>query len=890
MQATNQQFFEDDENGNWVKGEIIGDQYSRSRLVLRRFTYSDGTVSGRIEMKFPDDYHAQFVRQYSQKQVAINGQVYSSTVAFNLDYTNDRLAYVNDYNAWVLLKDYDKNNNMTKWAKAEVISGGRDKVLWSASSDGIDVFNAGRQYKKGTTTYTYIAYEIGGSIAAYIRGEVNKSFIVEKPANKAGKVYEAELTSDHFQWGKVTDSTYVLANRGRSIGLQYQIEDEEGNKLTSLKQGSLYYWYYMPGFRAKFDSSELGKIYAAEQVYDPAKFVKEEKLKVDFGSFTYDKLANSKYRLKSKDGLAVTKIAAKTIKTPDDKLFTYFPLTQQYLLMEDFYKLEKGKEWKNQRVSVVSDSSSYIYYMYNNNKRINFYTPDGRIEKRAFANHKLDPNLKKYVAVVYDSAENLSYGMNYDLEGKGGFGLMRKLIANARGTYILKLNDNRWVIVEKGIKVKDYTFSKLSENGSVVHFFKDSKGKTKALEFRDFGVAEPGDIKYATVARKEDFELHMKEFGIDPELKKSEAAIQPKGKPLTFDRESTMLYARDANGEEIAGYFSWVVTKGTGNDIIAYDSVGMATYRVYDYFSSNEITEGRVERIVGPDDRKALKWSRSSLNLSIDGEFQSDVSRSFITQNVEDTLWKEVFYDESEDTSFKITYPSDSNFYVVDLEALPPSHNNTYLLRISEKKFLMIEKGNLVKDETIRSRELGQDLIRMIPEGEGVKGYLFQNYQTAKMQALIPAQAMSKVELETAWAAAGEQLKSKESTGENTVVVPNDKWMTAINDYGSKAECIANYIDQMGTAIKNGGFNKEEMNKALVPYLVGVGNKNKDTLYEVVMKMKPDYVGTITDPSFPKELKQYVRSKSMQVVQDYEKKYGSPKIKTVSYKGKGGGN
>lgn len=564
QQATNRQFFEDDEKGNWVKGEVIGDQYSRSRLVLRKFTFFDRTESGRTKMKFPDDYHAQFIRKYSQKQVAVNGQVYNSGIAFALDYTDDRIAYVANMNAWVLLKDYDKNSNMTQWAEARVIGGGRDEVFWAASSSGISVFNAGRKYTKGTGKNNFSAFPFGNSFTAYIRGNVNQSFLVENAAGNSGRVIKAELTNDHFYWGKVSDSTYVLTNRGRSVGLQKQIEDTAGNKLAMFKQGSIYYWYFLPDFRSKFNNTEVGEIHPAENVYDPARFFRENKLKVDLKNISYTKLANARYRLRSSDGISITNIASRTIKTPDDKLFAYFPFTQQYFVMEKFYELEQGKEWPNQKVTVVSDSTAYVYYMYNENKSINFYTPDGRIEKRAFANHKLDPNKRIYGAVVYDSANNVSYGMNYDLDKDGGFGPMRKLPANGRGAYIIKLEGGRWVVLEKGIKAKDYTFSKLSENGTVVHFFKDDKGKTQALEFKHFSDASAGDILYGTLSLKPDLEGYIKEFGIDPGLKKSEVDELHKLKPMTFDTKSNMLYASEGRKDDSDHGFSGYLTAITG--------------------------------------------------------------------------------------------------------------------------------------------------------------------------------------------------------------------------------------------------------------------------------------------------------------------------------------
>ncbi len=518
QQGINRQLFEDDQQSNWIKGEVIDDQFGRSRLVLRRFSYSDGTSTGRDKLEFPNDYYGQYIRQYSNKQVAVNGKVYNSGVAFDLDYTDDRLCYINDLNAWVLLKGYDKNSNMTRWMEAQVISGGGDKVLWAASNDGIDVFNYGRQFTKGTSRNTYNAYRIGDSYTAYVRGDVNKSFLAEFPAKSAGKVFEAKLTTDHFYWGKLSDSTYVLSNRGKSVSLQTQVEDADGNKLAMMRSGNIYYWYFLPGFRDKFDGSAIGELHQAEPIYDPAKFLSENKLQMDLSNFRFNKLLNGRYSLRSNDDQMVTSIANSSVRTPDEQLLAYFPLTKQYLRMDNYYTLDTTREWKGQKVTVMLDSSDYAYYLYKNGEKIVFYSHGKRINNRSFNTHRLDPDKRIMGALLYDSLNNVSYGMNYDLDGQLGMGEMRKLPANNKGAYILKLKGDRWVVFIKGEKVSDYAYSKYTKDKNVVHFYKDEKGKTRALHFSSFKDLQPGQFSYAHDLTDADVKKYLQEFNVDATL------------------------------------------------------------------------------------------------------------------------------------------------------------------------------------------------------------------------------------------------------------------------------------------------------------------------------------------------------------------------------------
>ncbi|GAB5524457.1 MAG: hypothetical protein Roseis2KO_23290 [Roseivirga sp.] len=521
QQGTNRQLFVDDAYGNWIKGEVLDQQYSRSRLVLRRITYANDSVTGRDKLLFPDDYQAQYYRKYSQKQVAVNGKIYTGGTAYNLEYTSDRLCYVSELKAWLLLKKYDDNSNMTQWAEAEVIAGGKEDVLWTASSQGIDIFNVGRKLVEGTSQSGYSAHELGGSVTAYVRGDTHKSFVAENAATHAGKVFMADLSDDDHYWGKVSDTTYVLTGYGKSVGLQKQFEDRVGNKLAMRKNGTVYYWYGLPQFREHFDKGEVGQIFKAVALHEPLKAIREEKvIDVDLSGFSYDKLKDGRYRLLSKDGQRVTGITPQTAKTPDDELITYFPLTNQYLLMEDYYRLAQDKEWPNQKVRVIADSSAYAYYIYNEGKSIVFYQHGVRVEKQKFSSHKLGKAKRMYGALLYDSTSHVNYGMTYDLSVGNGAGPMHKLPANSKGAYLLKLEEGRWVIFEKGYKVDNYDFSKLRGDGEIIHFYKDDQGRTGAYSFREFDIAKPGDFIYANNLGDGEVGELLKELGVDPGLKK----------------------------------------------------------------------------------------------------------------------------------------------------------------------------------------------------------------------------------------------------------------------------------------------------------------------------------------------------------------------------------
>ncbi len=743
----NNLIYENDTKGSWIKGEVIDDNFGRSRLILKKITYADGTVTGHDEMVFPDDYRAQYIRKYSQKQVAINGKVYNTTSPSSLDYTSDRICYAFDLNAWIIMKNYDSNTSMSKWAEAQVIKGGSKVVLWSASSAGIKVFNHGKEVLKGTSRNSYSGYEAGGSIVAYIRGELHKSFIVEHPSKTPGKVFSASLTDHDHYWSKVSDTTYVLVGYGKSVGLEKQLEDTQGNKLAMRSLGTVYYWYTLPGFRKKFDEGGIGEVYPAQLVADTKTIGKDENFKADFSRFTYDKLKNGRYRLKTVNGLKTTNIASKTAKTPDNELIAYFPLTQQYLKMDDFYTLSNDQESLEQNVTIMLDSSAYAYYMYNDGKNIVFYNNGERFSGYSFKSHLLDKNNStEYGALLYDSLSNISYGMTYNTAGPKRMEAMRKLPANSKGAYLLKLEGGRWIIYMKGQKVSNYDFSISRNKDEVIHFYKSDKGKVGALQFTGFAQAKVGDFIYANNLIQSEVEKLLKELNVDPNLTKKEGEKKTK-KASTYDKENEVFFLRDANGTYIQNRISWFSSFGTPH-LIGYDSISHITYELTDYYKSDDISEGNTKVLIDKKSPRFMKWDKSTVTLAIDGVYQADVNHTFVTQNANDSVWKEVFYDKSSGESYLVSYPSDSSLHIGTPELLLKNEQATYLLKAAENSFILMSEGKIVNDKSAKSYTYDGDMIRIFTDSSNKqKAYRFRGYSKAAVLDLLPVEVLSESDM-----------------------------------------------------------------------------------------------------------------------------------------------
>lgn len=747
QQGEQRQVFVDDASGNWIKAEVIDDQGGRSRLVLRKITYANGETTGRDMLVSEEDDRGQFLRKGYQKQMAVNGKIVNSGTAYILTGSKDRLTFVGATSSWYLMKGYDDNTNMTKWAEADLIAKGLDKVVYAARKDGVDVYYQGKKLSEGSTTYSgYTEYRVANSSAVYVRDNVNQTFIAEATDVNEGKVFQAELTKDHYNWGKASDSTYILTAFGRSVPLEKQLEDEAGNKLAYRQVGSMDYWYFLPEFRKKFSEEAAGSMHPARFVQKPSDVLSDGGFQADFSRFSYTKLADRRYRLISADGLVATSIAAKSVKTPDDELLAYFPLTEQYLRMDDYYRLEDGKEWPGKSVTVMLDSSAYAYYIYNDGGSIIFYEPGARMDHYKFDAHKLNPNGRTYGALLYDSIANTSYGMTYDLEGDKKMGAMKKLPLNTAGAYLLKLEGGRWVIFEKGYKVDDYDFSKLRNDNEVVHFYKNAKGGLSAYSFPNFDQAKAGDFIYANNLQDNEIRSLLTELKVDPNLTPEDDPRKDR-QPGTYDKEDDLFYVRDASGRFIQNDFAWFSQLGEGGNMVAYDSVAHITYELTGYYNQKEIIEGTMKVLVGNEGYGLLKWEKNKLLLAINGQYQGDISRAYITQDASDEIWKELAYDASSDLSFKVSYPSDSSFHVSTPELLPANDADTYLFRINEKEFIVITKGKLLRDSAAKSYPYQGDLIRLFKEGDTTKAYRFRGYDKAAAYELLGAEVIPATEI-----------------------------------------------------------------------------------------------------------------------------------------------
>ena len=150
-------------------------------------------------------------------------------------------------------------------------------------------------------------------------------------------------------------------------------------------------------------------------------------------------------------------------------------------------------------------------------RKLIFYRPGERFSKYKFSSFKLSPEKSLHGAAVYDSLENTTYTMTYDLTVHERMGPMKRRSYVSSHAFLLKLEGERWVIFQKGSLVPSYDYS-FSDDDDVIHFFKDENGVTKAWKFQAFKDASSGDFISGENLLNDDLKLYLDKLQVDPTL------------------------------------------------------------------------------------------------------------------------------------------------------------------------------------------------------------------------------------------------------------------------------------------------------------------------------------------------------------------------------------
>ncbi|NVJ45545.1 MAG: hypothetical protein HWE07_00410, partial [Cytophagia bacterium] len=118
------------------------------------------------------------------------------------------------------------------------------------------------------------------------------------------------------------------------------------------------------------------------------------------------------------------------------------------------------------------------------------------------------------------------------------------------------------------------------------------------------------------------------------------------------------------------------------------------------------------------------------------------------TQNSNDVIWKELIYNQSSGETYRFEYKNDTTYKILPVEKLLKNEDAAYLIKVDDKSFNLISKGELVKDDNAKSYPHQGDLVRFFKTAEGIaRAYRFKGFDAAEALDVIPAEIIPENQL-----------------------------------------------------------------------------------------------------------------------------------------------
>lgn len=214
---------------------------------------------------------------------------------------------------------------------------------------------------------------------------------------------------------------------------------------------------------------------------------------------------------------------------------------------------------------------------------------------------------------------------------------------------------------------------------------------------------------------------------------------------------------------------------------------------------------------------------------------------------------------------------------MIPLQKLPTSEQHTYWLLVKSnsgtEQLLVFKKGKLIDHSQVKlEKASNQDVVLY----NGPEIMLLKNAQTTELNQIYPTQYLSPAEAKTLVAA-----------NKPTAPTPSAAQPTADqSNFGCYEDvaCLNRRAIQTFNKTKQSGQSEEVAYQQMAQIFDQVYQNKKQLTFEMMMTIDGQYSMGLLKTLSP-EVRQYIRERSRQRVNEYTEKHGKPKIKTVPYNG-----
>ncbi len=250
-----------------------------------------------------------------------------------------------------------------------------------------------------------------------------------------------------------------------------------------------------------------------------------------------------------------------------------------------------------------------------------------------------------------------------------------------------------------------------------------------------------------------------------------------------------------------------------------------------------------------------------------------------------------VFYDKFKDQSLKVTINAkksladQGNIYPLDI--LPKSKNHAYWSPMEGsngvRTFIFIENGKYVLPS--KETHIMSGVNEYVKTKLGY--YLLENHKTKKLASIYIPKTVSESEFNKAKANYKKLISTSDKIDKFLTKVNTTKKVTTNTNFGCNNDlnCLSRYFNSRISNLTAQGKTKDEAAKITGQELESLFKSNGQLAYNVMMKVDSKYITDIVSNISP-ETRAKFRGMAMKEVQAFEKKYGTKKIKTTTYKPK----
>ncbi|MEO1514592.1 MAG: hypothetical protein AAFV95_06255 [Bacteroidota bacterium] len=304
----------------------------------------------------------------------------------------------------------------------------------------------------------------------------------------------------------------------------------------------------------------------------------------------------------------------------------------------------------------------------------------------------------------------------------------------------------------------------------------------------------------------------------------------------------------------------------------------------YKLIKNGDLHEARSMGAV-PGDDYLLKSSAGRFFIFGNHQLISSFEQTSVTSDLG------LIFDPATEQSYTYNWSPSAQSEILPLQKLPPTEKNTYWMFATNKEgqpeIMVFRDGKLIDHKGATIVKLSQQ-DALFQQGDD--RLFLKDAMVTKANQLLPTRYLTKEEataLQPKKAATPPKQTATAAAPSSTVPAAPTTAAADRSNFGCYKDiaCLNKYAIRTFQEAKRAGQSEEAAYGQMAKVVEQVYNNQPSLSFDMVMKVEDKYLLGL-QKALPSEVRQYVRQRSRETVNQYTKKHGKPKIKTVPYRPK----